>query len=102
MSNYVTPVIGQTCPALTKENYECALSGDLGNRYICALTDKPCIAKVYADPDNQSSEFFSRAKVMLDPKRFDDCPCYGISKDTFKTILKERSDKKLQEKLNNL
>jgi hypothetical protein len=58
---------------------------------------------VVDDPDDQSSRFFSRAKCMIDENRLKRCPIYGIaSKKTISTILKDKTQKELNEKLKKL
>ena len=101
--NWITPQIGKTCPALTKEDYEYHLSGDTDERYcLCILNDEPCKGRVVADTDDQSSQFFSRARCYINTEKIKSCPLYGMGKETFKQILKERHEKLLNEKLNEL
>jgi hypothetical protein len=95
-----SPVIGTTCPALYNENYEYHLSGDCTKFCKCILNDEKCIGRVISDPDDQSSQFFSRGKCSIDMDKIKKCPIYGMSTDTFKTILKERHQKELDEKMN--
>ncbi|MFA6090056.1 MAG: hypothetical protein WC755_09445 [Candidatus Woesearchaeota archaeon] len=97
-----TPVIGATCPALYKENYEYHLSGDSAEYCLCILNDQKCAGRVISDPDDQSSQFFSRGKCSIDMEKIKKCPMYGMSKETFQTILKEKAQKELDEKLNHL
>lgn len=94
-----TPVIGATCPALYKENYEYHLSGDSTKFCLCILNDRKCVGREIIDPDDQSSQFFSRGKCSIDMEEIKKCPMYGMSKETFQTILKEKAQKELDEKL---
>lgn len=93
---------GITCPALYKENYEYHLSGHSAEFCLCILNDEPCKGRVISDPDDQSSQFFSRGKCTIDMEEIKKCPMYGMSKETFQTILKEKAEKELNEKLNHL
>lgn len=93
--------IGTTCPALTKENYSYMLSGDCSEYCICSLTDKPCIGRTITDPNDQSSQFFSRAKCGIDKEELKYCPVYGVSKETFAAIVTDRSLHTFKEKLKN-
>jgi len=100
--DWSVPQIGITCPVLTNENYEYHLSGDCEEFCICSLNNKKCTGRVIADIDDQSSQFFSRAKCLISQKGLNKCPVYGSSKETFKAIIKERSDRELEEKLKNI
>ena len=96
------PVIGTTCPVLTNENYEYHLSGDCEEFCICSLNNKKCTGRVIADTDDQSSQFFSRAKCLISQKGLRKCPVYGSSKETFQSIIKEKSMREMEEKLKNI
>ena len=99
----ITPEIGKTCPALTKENYEYHLSGDAYSEYNkCMLNGKTCIGVVVDDPDDQSSQFFSRGRAFIDTKKIKNCPIYGASKEIIKKIVEERAQSELNDKLKNL
>ena len=100
--NYETPTIGTTCPALTDENYEYELSGDAGKHCQCILNKKRCIAIHVVDPDDQSSQFFSRCKCQLDRDDLKDCPVYGGSKETIKLLAREKLQKDNDEKMNQI
>lgn len=102
MKNLITPQIGMTCPALTKENYEYHLSGDSEEFCICTLNDLPCMGRVIADPDNQTSDFFSRGKCMIDTEKINKCPMFGCTKETFKNVLKEKMQHQMDQKLSDL
>jgi hypothetical protein len=97
-----TPEIGKTCPALTNENYEYHLSGDCRPFCICSLNDQPCKGRVIDDPEDRTSQFFSRAKCMMSKEGLNSCPVYGSSLQVFELIIKEKAEKQLQSKLNNL
>jgi len=88
------------CPALTNENYEYHLSGDCKPYCTCAITGKPCLGRVISDPDDQSSQFFSRAKCSIDPDKAKTCPVYGCSSETLKAILRERLAMENEDRLN--
>jgi len=92
-------VIGETCPALTNENYDYHLSGDCNKYCKCLLNDKKCIARIIDDPDDASSQFVSRAKCLIDKNKLNDCPVYGMSNETFKLILTDKTQSELQKKL---
>lgn len=97
-----TPEIGTTCPALTNENYEYHLSDDCKPFNICSLNNQPCKGRVIADPENRTSQFFSKAKCMISKKGLNSCPVYGCSNKVFKLIIREKMEKELNEKLKNL
>lgn len=101
-NDLITPQIGATCPALTNENYEYHLSGDCKPFCICSLNDKPCIGRRIDDPEDRSSQFFSRGKCMISKSGLKSCPVYGASKEVFTQIIKDKMNKQLEEKLNNL
>jgi hypothetical protein len=102
MSKNNNPVIGQTCPALTNEDYNYHLSGDAASFCLCLLNNEGCRGRIITNPDDQSSSFFSRGKCSIDFDRIKSCPLYGMGKETFKTVLKEKTEKELNEKLNKL
>lgn len=89
------------CPALSNENYEYHLSGDAEAFCICTMNNLPCIGRVIKDPQNRSSQFFSRAKCMIDTNLLKTCPMYGCSIKTFKGVLRDKMQKELCEKLNS-
>jgi hypothetical protein len=97
-----TPVIGTTCPALTNENYKYHLSGDAADYCICAITGRGCFGRVISDPNDQSSRFFSRAKCNIDLEKIKRCPLYGVSKETFQNVLKDRAQQEFNEKVNQI
>ena len=96
------PVIGQTCPALTKEDYKYHLSGDCDEYCRCAITGFACLGRTIGDPDDQSSQFFSRGKCGIDYDRIKRCPLYGVKTETLKVVLADRADKEYQEKLKQI
>ncbi len=96
------PEIGTTCPALSKENYEYHLSGDAAEFCICAITGNGCFGRIISDPLDYSSQFFSRGMCNIDFDEIKTCPLYGVSKETFATIVKDRMQKELDEKLVNI
>ena len=96
------PIIGTTCPALTKENYEYHLSGDATDFCVCSITGNSCFGRVISDPHDQSSQFFSRGMCNIDYNRIKKCPLYGVSKETFALVIKDRMENELNEKLNNI
>ena len=97
-----TPEIGTTCPALVKENYEYHLSGDCDEFCLCSINDKPCRGRVIGDPEDASSRFFSRGMCNIDLKKIKRCPVYGVSKETFEAIIRDRAQRELDEKLNTV
>jgi hypothetical protein len=102
MEDLITPQIGTTCPAMTNENYDYHLSGDCRQFCICSLTNKPCLGIYIADPEDRSTQFFSRGKCLVSQKALKTCPVYGASKETFAQIIKDKSQKELDEKLKAL
>jgi len=95
-------VIGTTCPALTKEDYKYHLSGDAADYCLCAITGNGCFGRVISDPDDQSSQFFSRGKCSIDPEKIKRCPLYGVSKSTLGVVLKDRAQQEYEEKLSQM
>jgi hypothetical protein len=102
MAKTKAPVIGTTCPALTNENYKYHLSGDAADYCICAITGNGCFGRVISDPDDQSSQFFSRGKCIIEPERLKRCPLYGVSKETLQAVLKDRAGKEFNEKISQI
>ncbi len=96
------PEVGTTCPALTKENYKYHLSGDAAEFCICALTGNGCLGREIIDPDDQSSQFVSRGRCSIDFDEIKSCPVYGVSKETFQAILKDRAQKEFDEKISQI
>lgn len=91
------------CLGLTNENYEYHLSGDCREFCKCMITGNPCLGKTIRDPEDRSSQFFSRAKVVMDVELAKkSCPLYGAPKEIFSVIIKERAEKELNEKLKSL
>lgn len=95
-------IVGITCPALYKEDYDYHLSGDCDDYCRCIINDEPCKGREIEDPEDRSSQFFSRGRCIINMEEIKKCPMYGMSKETFQTILKERTEKELNEKLNHL
>lgn len=93
---------GTICPALSNEDYDYKLSGDFKTNCICIITGKKCLGKTIQDPEDQSSQFFSRGRIIMVEEKLNQCPCYGISKDILKIILQERLDKENEIKLDLL
>ena len=99
MEKLTQPVVGATCPALTDENYEYHLSGDSAKFCRCTINDEPCVGMVVRDDEDQSSRFFSRGRCWIDMKAIKKCPLYGVSKETFHSIIRDRAERELDEKL---
>jgi len=93
------PKIGTTCPALSKENYEYHLSDDAEEFCICSITDNKCFGRTITDPLDYTSQFFSRGMCNIDLDRIKRCPLYGMSKEIFAMIIKEKMEKELNDKL---
>lgn len=102
MKNLITPQKGATCPALTNENYEYHLSGDAASFCVCTLNDLGCKGRVIEDPDDQSSQFFSRGKCMIDTEKIKTCPMFGCTAETFKNVLKDKMQKEMKDKLSGI
>lgn len=90
------------CPALTNENYEYHLSGDCNKFCICSLNNLPCKGRIIQDPEDASSNFFSRGKCVIDKDKIKTCPAYGLSKESFILIIKDKAQKELDGKLKNI
>jgi hypothetical protein len=99
MKNIENTVISTTCPALINENYEYHLSGDCRKYCSCMIHNKQCIGIYIEDPEDRSNHFFSRAKCAIDTEEIKKCPLYGSSKAQFIQLVKEKSQKELDEKL---
>jgi hypothetical protein len=93
------PEIGTTCPALSKEDYNYYLSGHCEEFCICSITGNGCFGRTIEDPKDASSQFFSRGMCNIDLNRIKRCPLYGVSKETFAAIVKDRMQKELDAKL---
>ena len=102
MEKLTQPVVGATCPALTDENYEYHLSGDSAKFCRCSINDESCVGMVVRDDEDRSSRFFSRGRCWIDTERIKRCPIYGVSKETFTAIIKDRAQRELDEKLNTV
>lgn len=102
MAKKKTVEVGTTCPALTKENYKYHLSGDAADYCICAITGNGCFGRVISDPDDQSSQFFSRGKCSIDPEEIKRCPLYGVSKETFQAVLRDRAQREFNDKVSQI
>ena len=96
------PEIGTTCPALTKENYKYHFGGDCDEFCVCAITGNGCFGRTIDDPCDSSSQFFSRAMCNIDMEEIKTCPLYGVSKETFQAVLKDRAQKEFDEKINQI
>lgn len=81
------------CPAMENVDFDYHLSGDCLKFCICALTKKKCIGIDRHDPDNASSQFFSRAKNAVVESKIETCPCYGMSNEMFVALMKDKSDR---------
>ena len=44
------------------------------------ITGGDCIGKTVQDPEYQSSQFFSRGKVVMDVAKGEKCPLYGLQR----------------------
>ena len=104
MEDKFTPTeLGTICPALTNENYEYALSGDVyRERCLCLLNNEPCTGRIVSDDNDQSNQFFSRAKCSISQKGLNNCPLYGASKDIFVDIIESKAKIELATKLKEL
>lgn len=102
MAKKKSPVVGTTCPALTKENYKYHLSGDCDEFCRCSITAKPCLRREIDDPDDASSQFFSRGKCSINFEKIKRCPLYGVSKEMFQSVLKDRASREFNEKVSQI
>jgi hypothetical protein len=90
------------CPAIQNYDVDYHLSGDAYSYCTCALTNKHCLGFEVLDPDDQSSQFFSRGKNVFNERKAQNCPVYGASVETIAQLIKERSEKETQNKLDLL
>ena len=90
------------CNALINENYDYMLSGDCLSYCKCMLNDKRCIGMEVEDPEDRSSQFFSRGKNVPSKSKLKKCPVYGSSLEVFTMIVKERAEREPSEKLDSL
>lgn len=102
MKDLTTPKIGTTCPALVNENYQYHLSDDCEPFCVCSLNNQPCKGRRIVDPEDHSSQFFSRAKCMISQRGLESCPVFGVSKETFGHIIKDKMRQELDAKIKNL
>ena len=96
------PIIGTTCPALMNENYDYHLSGDCLQFCRCILNDKRCLGFHVDDPNDQSTQFFSRGVNVFDKEKIKMCPVYGSSKEIITMILRDKNESELKIKINNI
>jgi ATP-dependent RNA circularization protein (DNA/RNA ligase family) len=94
--------MSKICNGLIKEDYEYHLSGDCLGYCHCVVTNKRCVGMTVQDPDDNSSQFFSRGKNVPVESKLKVCPMYGLSVETFQLIVKEKTEKELNEKLNSI
>jgi len=80
------------CEALIKKDRKTRLSGDCEDYYLCSVTGQGCIGREIYDENDESSQFFSRAKPSFNPKEALACPAYGLDKEGFKTLIKLRKE----------
>jgi len=97
--SYVPGTYGSTCPALINENYDYHLSGDCDEFCRCIINGKKCIGRVIEDRDDASTQFFSRAMCLMNEDLLNKCPMYGLSKETFALIIKEKLQLEMDKKL---
>ncbi len=70
---------------------------------MCILTVRGCKGRIIDDFDDQSSQFFSRARIEMDKEEaMKKYPFYGSSVAAFRKILKKREMKKLNDKLKKI
>ena len=96
------PKVGTTCPALYKENYKYHLSGECTKFCICLISGKACKGRAIADTESRTSQFFSRAKCLINEKKIKKCPLFGSSKELFLDLLKKKSQDKLEKKIKHI
>lgn len=103
MKDLYTPTKkGTTCPALDNENYKYHLSEDCDQFCKCMINNRPCVGRNISDPDNQSSDFFSRAKCQISISAIGKCPLYGLSSRLFVEIIREKTQLELEKKLSKM
>jgi hypothetical protein len=102
MAKLYIPKIGIACPSLSNENYKYHLSGDATAFCICSMNNLQCVGITIVDPEDRSTQFFSRGKCMIDPDLLKACPMYGCSAETFKSVLRDKMQKEINEKLNKI
>ena len=94
--------MGKICNGLIKEDYEYRLSGDSLDYCLCVVTNKRCVGIDVEDPEDRSSQFFSRGKNVPNDKKLKKCPMFGLSVETFQQIVKERLTMEMDERLNKI
>lgn len=94
--------MSKICNGLINEDYNYHLSGDCLEFCLCVVTNKRCLGVDVGDPGNQSSQFFSRGKNVFNENKMKKCPLYGATSEMFETIVKNRMEVELQERLNKL
>lgn len=91
--------MGKICNGLINEDYDYKLSGDCLAFCKCVVTNKRCIGMTVQDPDDQSSQFFSRGKNVPVESKLKSCPLFGLSVESFQKIVEEKTEMDLKEKL---
>lgn len=77
------------CVALKDYNTKTHLSDDCKAFLKCSITEKGCIARVIDDRDDESTQFFSRAKARFDKDKAKKCPIYGNQNLVLKVMSNE-------------
>lgn len=94
--------MNKTCNGLINENYDYHLWNDNLKYCKCVITNERCIGVTIADPDDQSSQFFLRGKNIIVEEKMKRCPLFGFSVETFKTLMLERLQRDLEEKMSQI
>lgn len=102
MGKIKKPKKGTVCTALINEDYDYHLSGDTERYCTCAITNERCIGMEIDDPDDQSSQFFSRARNIPSQKKLLRCPAYNCSKEIVELLVKGRMEIEMSKRLENI
>lgn len=94
--------MGKICNGLIKEDYDYHLSGDCYGYCHCVVTNKRCVGIDVDDPEDRSSQFFSRGKNIPNEEKLKKCPMFGLSVETFQSIVKEKLTLELEHKINQI
>jgi len=66
------------------------------------LNNERCVGVTRIDDEGQTSQFFSRAKNIIDEKAIKRCPMYGVSAETVKQFIREKMNSEMEEKLSKI
>ncbi|MFA5404979.1 MAG: hypothetical protein WC358_08600 [Ignavibacteria bacterium] len=93
------PEVGKTCQGLINEDYDTRLSGDCKSYCICGVTDRACLGRHIEDSEDQSSQFFSRARCHMSKSKLDTCPLYGMPTDMFVSAIQIKARIRMEKQI---